>query len=378
MLNERRPRRNFTTEFKEQVVQLYLNGKTKAEIKAEYNLYASTLDTWIKQHQENGSFKSKDNLSDLEKELIELRKRNKQLEMENDIFKASSADNRTKVAIINSNKDKYSISAMCGVLKISRSTYYYELQKTETEPVIDPLTKDVIRIFKANRKCYGTRRIRKALRDEGIIASRRRIGRIMKENGLISTYTVAKYKPHKPSVNEAKIENKVNREFNDHDRLNVIVSDLTYVRVNGSWNYVCLILDLFNREIIGYSAGKHKTAELVYQAFATIQHDLHKIKIFHTDRGNEFKNNTIESLLETFNIDRSLSQKGCPYDNAVAEATFKSFKKEFVYQYVFEDLNQLKRELFDYVNWYNNIRLHSSLGYLSPTTYKFLHLKKTV
>lgn len=267
---------------------------------------------------------------------------------------------------------------MCNVLEISRSTYYYELQKKETQVTIDPLTDDVIRVFKANRKSYGTRRIREALNDEGIIVSRRRIKRIMKANGLVSTYTVAKYKPHKTNVNEARIDNKVNREFNDRDKLDVIVSDLTYVRVNGHWHYVCLILDLFNREIIGYSAGKNKTAELVYQAFSSIKHDLSKINIFHTDRGHEFKNNTIEGLLETFEIDRSLSQKGCPYDNAVAEATFKSFKKEFVYQYVFEDLDHLKRELFDYVNWYNNIRLHSSLGYMSPTTYKFLHHKNIV
>jgi len=247
---------------------------------------------------------------------------------------------------------------MCNVLNISRSTFYYELHKTETEEITDPLTDDVIRIFKANRKSYGTRRICKALRDEGTTISRRRVRRIMKFNGLVSTYTVAKFKPHKTTVNEAIIDNKVNREFNDRNKLDVIVSDLTYVRVNGHWNYVCLILDLFNREIIGYSAGKYKTADLVYQAFATIKHDLHNINIFHTDRGNEFKNSTIEGLLDSFEIDRSLSRKGCPYDNAVAEATFKSFKKEFVYQYVFEDLDHLKRELFDYVNWYNNIRLH--------------------
>jgi len=267
---------------------------------------------------------------------------------------------------------------MCDVLNISRSTYYYELQKKETEMTIDPLTADIVRVFKENRKSYGTRRIRKALRDEGITASRRRIGRVMQLNGLVSTYTVAKFKPHKTSVNEAKIDNKVNREFNDRNNLDVIVNDLTYVRVDGQWNYVCLILDLFNREIIGFSAGKNKSAELVYQAFSTIKHNLSSINIFHTDRGNEFKNNTIEGLLETFEIDRSLSKKGCPYDNAVAEATFKSFKKEFVYQYIFSDLDHLKRELFDYVNWYNNIRLHSSLGYMSPITYKYLHLKNIV
>lgn len=267
---------------------------------------------------------------------------------------------------------------MCDVLNISRSTFYYELNKHETESIVDPLTDKIIEIFKSNRNSYGTRRIKKKLLEEGYVASRRRIGRIMKENGLVSTYTVATFKPHKSNVNGAKTENKVKREFDKRNMLDVIVSDLTYVRVNGKWNYVCLILDLFNREIIGYSAGENKTAELVYQAFSTIKQDLNSINIFHTDRGNEFKNNTIEGLLEAFNIKRSLSKKGCPYDNAVAESTFKSFKKEFVYQHVFENLEHLKRELFDYVNWYNNIRLHSSLGYLPPAKFKSLNLKNIV
>lgn len=98
---------------------------------------------------------------------------------------------------------------------------------------------------------------------------------------------------------EAKIKNNVNREFD-------------------------------NREIIGYSAGPNKYAKLVYEAFASIRNDLSMITLFHTDHGNEFKNNAIDGLLGTFKIDRSLSKKGCPYDNAVAESTFKSFKSEFV------------------------------------------------
>lgn len=90
MSNSKRPRRNFTPEFKKKMVQLYLNGKSKIEIRNDYDLYASTLDNWIKQHQETGSFKTSDNLSDAEKELIELRKRNKQLEMEVDILKQAA------------------------------------------------------------------------------------------------------------------------------------------------------------------------------------------------------------------------------------------------------------------------------------------------
>lgn len=90
MSNLKRDRRLFTEEFKNQIVQLYLNGKSKSDIRIEYDLYPSTLDKWIQQHQNSGSFKTKDNLTDEQKELIELRKRNKQLEMENDILKQAA------------------------------------------------------------------------------------------------------------------------------------------------------------------------------------------------------------------------------------------------------------------------------------------------
>ena len=266
---------------------------------------------------------------------------------------------------------------MCRVLKIPRSTYYYESKCKETTEK-DKYTDDVIRIFKASRRSYGTRRIRREFLTEGQQVSRRRIKRIMAENGLVSSYTVAKYKTHKSTPNEDKVSNVVDRKFDDRELLEVVVSDLTYVRVNGKWHYVCLILDLHNREIIGYSAGPNKNAELVYKAFATIKYDLYRISIFHTDRGNEFKNNVIDGILDTFKIDRSLSKKGCPYDNAVAEATFKTFKVEFAYQHAFKNIDELQLELFDYVNWYNNVRLHSSLGYLSPVAYRKLHLKKVV
>lgn len=145
-----------------------------------------------------------------------------------------------------------------------------------------------------------------------------------------------------------------------------------------SWNYICVLIDLFNREIIGYSAGRKKDAALVHRAFANVKTNLNQIQIFHTDRGNEFKNQLIDDTLSTFGISRSLSMKGCPYDNAVAEATFKIIKTEFVYGETFENLDELNYKLYDYVNWFNNHRIHSSLGYKTPYQYKLDNLKKVV
>ena len=110
--------------------------------------------------------------------------------------------------------------------------------------------------------------------------------------------------------------------------------------------------------------------DLVDQDLATINDDLHNIEIFHTDRGKEFDNHTIDDFLATFNIDCSLSHRGDPYDNAVAESTYKSLKIEFIYQHIFLSLYELQYHLMDYVNWWNKYRIHGSLNYVSPVDYK--------
>ena len=277
--------------------------------------------------------------------------------------------------MIKANAHKYSVSAMCRVLQVNRSSYYYEAKRKPDETA---LSAEITEIFKASRNNYGTRKIKKELMKTGKQVSRRRIGRIMKQEGLVSNYTTAQFKPQKDTCNESKTENVLDRQFRDREYRDVVISDLTYVRVGTRWNYICVLVDLFNREIIGYSAGEYKTAELVKEAFQSVEGSLEDIRLFHTDRGNEFKNQTIEELLEAFGIGRSLSHKGCPYDNAVAEATFKIIKTEFVWNETFADLSELKLKLWDYVHWYNHHRIHSSLGYETPVQYRQNNLKKVV
>lgn len=256
---------------------------------------------------------------------------------------------------------------MCRILRISRSGYY---KHQESISRVDDHRELVTKIFLGNQRAYGTRRIKEECMRQGVIISRRRIARIMKSEGLISSYTISKYKVTKSNVNNDLISNHVDRQFDDRKKHEVIVSDLTYVRVGVKWHYICTLVDLYNREIIGYSCGPYKDANLVYKAFSRVKTNLFNMEYFHTDRGNEFKNKLIDEVLDTFKIKRSLSQKGSPYDNAVAEATFKSIKTEFVYPNIFETLKDLELRLSAYVWWYNNKRLHSSLNYLPPTEYK--------
>ena len=141
---------------------------------------------------------------------------------------------------------------MCKVLQIPRSTFYYESQISSSS---DEITKSIVTIFNENHHNYGTRKIKIELGKLDFTVSRRRIGRIMKEQGLVSTYTVAQFKVHKDTCNESLVTNELKREFDNKSPLAVVVSDLTYVRVNHKWNYICILIDLFNRKIIGYSTG---------------------------------------------------------------------------------------------------------------------------
>lgn len=261
---------------------------------------------------------------------------------------------------------------MCKLLKVSRSLVYYHLNNREScsSNKDSEIEKHIIKIFHRSKNNYGTRKIKVELEKLGHQVSRRRIARIMKANALVSNYTVAQYKIHSKGCNESKTSNIVGRQFDDRDKLEVAVSNLTYVRVGSKWNYVCTLVDLSNREIIGYSAGPNKDANLIEKSLLRCRYSLNDIKVFHSDRGREYDNIKIDNILETFEIERSLSRKGNPYDNAVSEATNKILKIEFIYQNKFESLEELELQLAEYIYWYNHIRIHGSLGYISPVEYR--------
>ncbi|WP_237375604.1 IS3 family transposase [Streptococcus ruminantium] len=359
----RKIRRYFTDDFKQQIVDLHTAGMKRSALIKEYDLTPSTFDKWVRQAKTTGSFKSVDNLTDEQRELIALRKRNKELEIQVDILKQAAVIMAPKREIVTANKDKYSISAMCRWLNLPRSSYYYKASETVSEADLEEKVKQ---IFLESQSRYGAQKIKQCLASDGIILSRRRIRRIMKRLNLVSIYQQPSFKLYSKGKNEAPIPNLLARQFNQEKPLEAIVTDLTYVRAGKRWAYVCFIIDLFNREIIGLSVGWHKNAELVKQAFQSIPYALTKVNLFHSDRGKEFDNQLIDEMLKAFRITRSLSQAGCPYDNAVAESTYLSFKLEFINQEIFDSLEELTLKTKDYIHWWNHHRIHGSLEYQTP------------
>jgi transposase InsO family protein len=260
---------------------------------------------------------------------------------------------------------------MCRILRVTRSLVYY---KATPHKVDVELENAVIEEFNSNRKVYGTIKLKRALkrRKKPLNASRRKIGKIMKKYKLVSKYVQrAKNRKAKetPVNNEAR-PNLVERKWDERKPLEVIVSDLTYVKVNSQWHYICLLVDVATRNIIGSAAGRNKDAKLVRKAIYRAEVDLRGIDIFHTDRGGEFKNEIIDDIIHAFGMRRSLSAKGTPVDNAVMESLYNCVKAELVYGETFHTLADLELELFQFVHWYNNHRPHGGLGQLTPKEYK--------
>lgn len=172
------------------------------------------------------------------------------------------------------------------------------------------------------------------------------------------------------AADEADVPNAVARGFGGRAPRTHICSDPTYVRVGASWNYVRLLVDPCNREIVGHSAGPRRDARPVKSAFATLSFPISGIEVFHTDHGSEFDNAEIDPMLEAFGIEMSLSAKGRPHDNAVDESTNWILKAELARREAFGTKRGLRARLSDYAHWYNNFRIHSTLGYMSPVEFR--------
>lgn len=142
------------------------------------------------------------------------------------------------------------------------------------------------------------------------------------------------------------------------------------MRAGGSWRCACLLADPCNREMVGCSCGRREDARLVKAAFSNVAFPLTAIEVFHGDRGSEFCNGDVDALLSAFGIERSASRPGNPCDNAVVESTNRVLKRELVRGRAFASVERLRAELFDWVNWCNDCRLHSTLGYMTPVGFR--------
>lgn len=192
----------------------------------------------------------------------------------------------------------------------------------------------------------------------------------MRENGPVGVYGRKRLKAHPGAADEADVPNAVARGLGGRAPRTHICGDLACASVGASWNCACLLVDPCNGEVVGRSAGPGKDARPVKSAFATLSFPISDIEVFHTGRGSEFGNAEFDLMLEAFGIERSPSARGRPCDNAVDESTDRILKAELVHREALGTTRELRAKLSDYVHRYDNFRIHSTLGYMSPVEFR--------
>ena len=247
-----------------------------------------------------------------------------------------------------------------------------EIRKAGEKELVDK----VRRVFEENRKLYGCRKMRVALINEGVILSEWKIRRIMRENGLYPV-TLRKFKPYKKGKSDGIYsENVIKRNFSPKELNKVWAGDITYIQTGFGWVYLAAVLDLNNKEVIGYEVSKNIDSELSMNALgnAIALRGKHKGLIFHSDRGSQYSSKKYKAMLNENGITGSMSAPGCPYDNSCVESFFASLKKELTYRKKYDTIEEVKTDVFRYIElFYNRKRLHSSLGYMSPVDYRLAH-----
>ena len=261
-------------------------------------------------------------------------------------------------------------SAQRGIPGVPRSAHCRMPARPPRPKAPDPIEPDVPGAFEASRGGYGARRLEVALERAGIAASRRRICRIMRESGLPSAHSGRAPKGGDRPVRPPSAENVLARSFDGHAPRTHVAADLAYVRAGGSWRCVRLLVDLCNRETVGCSCGRRKDARLVKAAFSNAAFPLAAIEAFHGGRGPELCDGDVDALPSAFGIERPVSRPGNPCDNAVVESTSRVLERELVRGRAFPSEDRLRTELFDWVNRYNDCRLHSTLGCMTPAGFR--------
>jgi putative transposase len=264
---------------------------------------------------------------------------------------------------------------MCRVLGVSRSGFAQWERATTTPRKLsdDELLQRIRAIFRQRKKRYGSPRVHRELRRDGVRVSEKRVARIMRENGLFSrpkrNYRVTTDSRHKDPI----APNVLDRNFETTAPDQVWVTDITYVETHEGWLYLAAILDLCSRKVVGWSMSDSLATPLVIDALSmALARRCPSVGLLHhSDRGCQYASLEYRSALAERGIEPSMSRKGNCWDNAVAESFFASLKKELVHEANFATRAEARGAIFEYIEvFYNRERLHSTIGYVTPEEFE--------
>ena len=277
---------------------------------------------------------------------------------------------------IQKNTKSYSVAMLCRVLEASRSGYYAWLKRLPSarDQADQDALKDIKQLYVHSKGRLGQRKLWERLRDLGKKWGRGRVARLMRAHGLKGK----KKRPFRPTTTDSDhalgvAPNLLEQDFTAQAPNQKWTSDITYIWTTQGWLYLCVVLDLFSRRIVGWALMDTLAQDLVITAIrrAVAQRLPPPGLIFHSDRGSQYASAAVRLILTANNMLQSMSKKGDCYDNAVTESWFASFKTEAIPEVGIFTHAEAHTIVFEQIEaFYNTIRPHSTLGFISPVDFE--------
>ncbi len=360
-----------TKEQKESAVNRYLTGENPAAIIVEMKISRSSLYLWVKQHNE--AIKEEGDVVSLNN-YRKLRRRVKRLEDIIEIHKkvdcGYNSPLKDKLRALEQLYNQYSVHILCEALDVPRSTFYNHIFRSKKGNTVNERRKKDLRvriqeIYDDSNQVFGAGKIAAVLKTDGIKVSERMVRQLMREMGLTSIRQDAKYLYDREKI---KNKNLLQQQFNPMKPNAVWVGDVTYFRIKENNYYICVIIDLYSRVVVGYKIGLKNSTQLTKSTFksAYIARNPGKGLMFHSDNGGNYRCKTFQSYLKSLNVIQSFSRPYVPYDNSVMESFFSSMKREELYRRRFKSEKEFLCAVDDYIIFYNEKRPHRQNKYLTP------------
>jgi putative transposase len=280
-----------------------------------------------------------------------------------------------KFDFIRVQKAFHAVRTLCRVLDVSRSGYYAWSRRPASQRAVDDsrLVAEVAAIFDENKRRYGSQRILRELRGNGVRIGRHRVRRLMRQIGLRARRRRRWVRTTESGHSHPIAANLLARNFTVDAPNRVWVADITYLPTKTGWLYLAVVIDLFSRAVIGWSMSRHIDGKLTLDALdsALFHRRPEAGLIAHSDRGTQYAATEYQERLQQHGLICSMSRKGDCWDNAVAESFFATLKVELLGDDVFSDQATAQKTVFEYIEtYYNRRRRHSTLGYVSPAQYE--------
>ena len=269
------------------------------------------------------------------------------------------------------------VSRACAMLSVSRSAYYqWSLGRPSLRRQQEvELGRRIQAIHTESRGTYGAPRVHQRLRQDGVQTSKKRVARLMAMAGLRGRARRRFRRTTVADGNAVQANDLLGRSFRpgnlELDR--AWVGDITYLRTWEGWAYLATVIDLASRRVVGFAVANHMRSSLVEEAMEMALTSRRPAAglIFHSDRGSQYTSSSFRELLGRYQVRQSLSRPRQCWDNAVAESFFATLKTELIYRTTLETVSQARTTVFEYIEaFYNRRRLHSALGYQSPSSYE--------